>query len=422
MLERRAVPILALLLILIAGCSKKSDRSITTHLTGRAVLLADTIIPGPPTGIALDAKINGRSTPLPGVPVQGFSSILHQAENRYLVLQDNGFGTLANIPDFPFHCFHLTIELAINSKTRGKVTLEDQTFITDPNHHIADAPENGQLTGAHLDPESFVRLQDGSFWIGEEFGPSLVHVDSLGHVLAPPVDIPVVPDLAPFSRDLKTLMTPDHPILRHEAEASHLANMPRSGGIEGLALTPDGAFIYASVEKAMIEDPSRNRRVILQFNPANQKFTGNYHLYQVDAPNVSIASMEAMGSSRMLLLERDSGEGMEAIYKRIYEVDFNDKGPDGTLNKKLVCDLMKIRDKVGLTTVEDGAIGLGTHYSFPYVTPECLLSLANRTILVANDNNYPLSSGRRPPNTPDDNEFIRLRLDHKLKLDKKPRP
>ncbi len=75
---------------------------------------------------------------------------------------------------------------------------------------------------------------------------------------------------------------------------------------------------------------------------------------------------------------------------------------------------MDIADSHGLTREESGAIGLGPQYSFPYVTPECLVVIDDRTLLVANDNNYPMSVGRRPPDTPDDNEFILLRLPRSL--------
>lgn len=414
MLNRHATALLASALVLLGGCGG-NDREVTTLLTGRAVLPADTIIPGPPVGRALETEINGRRLPLPGVPVQGFSSIIRQSGDRYLVLQDNGFGTLANSPDVPLQWFHLKVEWAEDSTSQSQVTLLNRTLITDPKHFLSDVPDDGRLTGAHLDPESFVRIVDGSFWIGDEFGPSLVHVDSLGQILEPVVDIPVVEELVQFSRGHDILMTPDHPDLRHQAEADQLANLPRSGGIEGLAITPDGNLIYASVEKAMIEDPSRRRRVILQFDPRASAFTTEYRLYKVDAPDVSIASLEAVSASRLLVLERDSGEGINAVIKRVYQVDLDNTLPDGTLDKTLVCDLMNIKDRKGLTTMEDGAIGLGSHYSFPYVTPECLLILDKHHLMVVNDNNYPMSCGRRPPRTPDDNEFIRLHLEHSLK-------
>jgi len=327
------------------------------------------------------------------------------------VLQDNGFGTLANSPDVPLQWFHFRLNMTGDAEAPGSVELENVTFITDPQLHLVESPPGGRLTGAHLDPESFVGLDDGTFWIGDEFGPALIHVNAQGQVMSPAVDIPVVPELQSYGRGLQILMTPDHPSLRHQAEADHMANLPRSGGIEGLALTPDGNFIYASVEKAMVEDPTRTRRVILQFDPATGAFTGQYKLYQVDGPDVSIASLEAVNNTVMLVLERDGGEGEKALIKRIYRVDLD----DDVLTKTLACDLMDIHDDSGFTSLEDGAIGLGPSYSFPYVTPECLLVLDDHTLLVVNDNNYPMSSGRRPPHTPDDNEFIRLHLEQSLR-------
>jgi hypothetical protein len=400
----------ATLLVFFTGCGKNEDATLSTQLVGRAILPAHTIIPGPMVGRVLDPEINGVSLPFNGVPVQGFSSIIPISNDQYFILQDNGFGTLANSPDVPLQWFHFSLDLNEDPEISSSVELENVTFITDPRLHLMDTPPGGRLTGAHLDPESFVRLFDGTLWIGDEFGPALIHVDSLGHVMGPAVDIPVVPELQSYGRSSDILMTPDHPLLRHQAEADHLANLPRSGGIEGLALTPDGKFIYASVEKAMVEDPSRTRRVILQFDPSTGSFTGQYKLYQVDAPDVSIASLEAVSNTVMLVLERDSGEGKEAIIKRIYKIDLAEDIP----TKVLVCDLMDICDDAGFTKVEDGAVGLGPNYSFPYVTPECLAVLDNQTLLVVNDNNYPMSSGRRPPHTPDDNEFIVLHLEHPL--------
>ena len=60
------------------------------------------------------------------------------------------------------------------------------------------------------------------------------------------------------------------------------------------------------------------------------------------------------------------------------------------------------------------AVALGNPYGFPYVTPECLAVIDAHTLLVANDNNYPMSAGRRPSETPDDNEIILLKLDEPL--------
>ncbi|CAL9475679.1 hypothetical protein SUDANB95_02913 [Actinosynnema sp. ALI-1.44] len=48
------------------------------------------------------------------------------------------------------------------------------------------------FTGADLDVESMLRLPDGSYWMGDEFDPYLLHFDRAGRLLAPPVPTPGV--------------------------------------------------------------------------------------------------------------------------------------------------------------------------------------------------------------------------------------
>lgn len=416
MLHPRRFLLVAILMMVFAGCrsGQNDSRRPLVSLTGRAILPADTILPGPAVGKALDSEINGRSLPLPGIPVQGFSSIIPLGKSQFLVLQDNGFGTMANSPDVPLMIDRFEIHFSTQKGMPDKVRLLESLFISDPHHFLAETPADGSLTGAYLDPESLVRLDDGTFWIGDEFGPALVHLDSLGQVLGPAVDVPLVPELRSFGRGHAILMSPDHPDLRHQAEAGQEANLPRSGGLEGLGRTGDGRFLYASVEKALVEDPDRQRRIILQFDTTEGAFTGRHALYRVDAADVSIASLEMLNDQTLLIMERDSAEGNQARIKRIYRADFHHHLADGTLEKTLVCDLLDIQDRKKLTTAEAGAVGLGADYAFPYITPEGLAVLDDETLLVVNDNNYPLSCGRRPPHTPDDNEFIRLHLEHPL--------
>ena len=63
---------------------------------------------------------------------------------------------------------------------------------------------------------------------------------------------------------------------------------------------------------------------------------------------------------------------------------------------------------------QPGTVGLGDPFAFPFQTIESLLVLDRRTLLVANDNNLPFSSGRRP-GAPDDNELIKIRLARPLR-------
>ena len=52
-------------------------------------------------------------------------------------------------------------------------------------------------------------------------------------------------------------------------------------------------------------------------------------------------------------------------------------------------------------------------FRFPFTTIEDVIQLDDRTLGVLNDNNFPFSSGRTP-GLPDNNEFITIRLSHKL--------
>jgi len=400
-------------LLLLSACQ---DSPSHATLTGHLVLPADTFTPGPAVGAALPPEINGRQLPLTSPPVQGFSSLVKLPDDHWLALQDNGFGTLANSPDFPLQFFELDLDFP-----NDKVKVIGVTAITDPNGLLgfphAHQHDQGALYGNDLDPESCVRLNDGTLWIGDEFGPFLLPVDADGKVLGPAVPIPVIFQLADHARGTTVLRTPDHPDLRHlatEEERLAAANLPRSGGIEGLARTPDGSRLYASVEKPMLDDPIKDRRVILEFDPAQATFTGRSWLYRTDDPGVSIASLEAYSSTVLLVLERDGDQGAEAVIKRIYRIDLEDADPAGYLHKTLVCDLLDIADPAGITSAAPGIVGFGPVFSFPFVTPECLVILDDHTLMVANDNNYPFSTGRRPPSTPDDNEFARLQLPRSL--------
>ena len=407
---------IAIILVLAAtvtllGCSPAETPTRGVELSGRAILAADTFADGPPVGRFLAAEINGRKTPFASVPVQGFSSLVRAGrdnQNGYIGLSDNGFGSQANSGDVPLRWYRLGIDLAAGTVTvRGHVDLNDSLRV---------------LTGADFDPESLVRLDDGTFWIGEEFGPFLLHVDGAGRLLAAPVSVPVPEALRPHARGRDHLRSPDHPELAglaDDAAKLRAANLPRSGGVEGLARNRDGTLLYVAVEKALLDDPERDRRLILAFDTQRGVFTNRHWYYRMDRADLSIASIEAFGADLLLVTERDEEEGHAAEVKRIYRVRLGHLDrpghPDaadaaGYLRKELVCDLLHIADPRGISSAEPGALGLGDPFSFPFVTPECLLILDARTLLVANDNNYPMSTGRRPPDTPDDSEFIQLSL------------
>ena len=47
-----------------------------------------------------------------------------------------------------------------------------------------------QIYGSISDPESMQRTSNGDIWIGDEFGPYLLHFSADGVLLSPPISLP----------------------------------------------------------------------------------------------------------------------------------------------------------------------------------------------------------------------------------------
>jgi hypothetical protein len=218
-------------------------------LAGRAVLPAATLAPGPPAGTLLPpGVVNGITFPLPSQPVQGFSSVIDgRHPGEYLAMPDNGFGAKANSADFLIRAYYIRPEFKTAHGGTGSVAVGDYISFRDPGHHfgftIVNENSPGRLlTGADIDPESLQRDHNGELWVGDEFGPWILHFSAHGVLLDPPFPIPGV-------------RSPNNPGLGGQPPTQ-----PNSRGFEGMAITPDGKNLYAILEGAKIGDPDQNRR------------------------------------------------------------------------------------------------------------------------------------------------------------------
>ncbi|MFF3457283.1 esterase-like activity of phytase family protein [Streptomyces sp. NPDC002730] len=155
-----------------------------------------------------------------------------------------------------------------------------------------------------LDTEGIVRAADGSFWLADEYGPSLVHVSARGRVLAR-----YVPE------GLK-LTGAGYPVV--EALPGILLQRKTNRGFEGLTQLPGGDLVLAvqsplSVPDANAGEASRNAR-LLRFSPRKRAVTAEY-AYRFDAVDVvdpseddtselKISSVVAIGRDSLLVQER----------------------------------------------------------------------------------------------------------------------
>jgi glycerophosphoryl diester phosphodiesterase len=372
-------------------------RVVQPTLVERATLSADFIAPGPPSG-AMATPANGRTGPFPGQVIPGFSGMIDNGDGTFWAMPDNGFGAKNNSADFLLRLYRIRPDWETSRGGAGAIEVGNFISLRDPDRHIPFPIVNGDtaerlLTGADFDIESVVRMPDGTFWIGEEFGPFLLHLSATGRLLAPPVEFP----------DGKS---PANPFL----QPGETPRVRSSRGFEAMAASRDGRTLYPIVEGSFTDDPVLRRRFIYEFDTGTGSYTGRTWQYETDTDNNVIGDAFTLGDGRILLIERDDFEGPASVTKRLYEIDLRRTDGDGFVDKELVVDLLRIAnpDEIGVEA-SPGAFGVGDPFSFPLQSVEVVLQLADGRILVGNDNNYPGSNGR-VPGTPDDTEMIVLDL------------
>lgn len=366
-------------------------------LDGRAKLSALYQAPGPDSGKdAFDG--NGQTHPFKGQVIPGFSGIIEKGDGQFYALPDNGFGSKENSSDFLLRIYTVkpnweTADTAKDPKDTGGIEVLDYVSLKDPNNKISwdivnNDTEDRLLTGADFDPESFVQAADGTFWVGEEFGPYILHVDKDGTLLDAPYAYP----------DVKS---PSNPTLGAEEKP----NLRNSKGFEAMAT--DGRYLYPIFEGYLDEATDKRVRVISQFDTETGKYTGKTWDYLAEDDDALIGDAFLTKDGRLLMLERDDFLGSEAQLKKVFEVkDFADAKAGSTLQKDLMADLLNIANPGKIGMVSDArAYGVGDPFQFALLSVETIIQLEDGRYLTALDNNFPGDDGRYR-GKPDDTEMI----------------
>lgn len=366
-------------------------------LDGRAKLSALYQAPGPDSGKdAFDG--NGQTHPFKGQVIPGFSGIIEKGDGQFYALPDNGFGSKKNSSDFLLRIYTVkpnweTADTAKDPKDTGGIEVLDYVSLKDPNNKISwdivnNDTEDRLLTGADFDPESFVQAADGTFWVGEEFGPYILHVDKDGTLLDAPYAYP----------DVKS---PSNPTLGAEEKP----NLRNSKGFEAMAT--DGRYLYPIFEGYLDEATDKRVRVISQFDTETGKYTGKTWDYLAEDDDALIGDAFLTKDGRLLMLERDDFLGSEAQLKKVFEVkDFADAKAGSTLKKDLMADLLNIANPGKIGMVSDArAYGVGDPFQFALLSVETIIQLEDGRYLTALDNNFPGDDGRYR-GKPDDTEMI----------------
>ena len=139
---------------------------------------------------------------LKGNPYRVFSGVQFAPNNTGALwfLSDNGFGTQENSSDYLLRIYQVDPSFTGIEGGDGSIEVEDFIQLADPNSLIEfdivnEGNEERLLTGADFDIESFVIDDSGDIWVGEEFGPYLLHFNSEGELLEAPIPTPNVSSL-----------------------------------------------------------------------------------------------------------------------------------------------------------------------------------------------------------------------------------
>lgn len=378
--------------------------ALVAVLEGFAVLPAGELAPGPASGQFIEPPA-GIATPFRGQPVQGISAIEQGPDGSWLALVDNGFGSRANSADFLLRIYALELDFRTAQGGSGGVRVngfinladpgrriphpltadQEQVFVDGAGHPVDPSITSQQLlTGADLDPESMLRAPDGSFWIGDEFGPWLLHFDADGTLLE-----------APFAVD--GLSAPEY---------ATTPTLPSSRGFEGLAVSHDWTTLYPMLEGSLPDQPGL--LAIFAFDLSSRSFLpggaqGWAHRYRLQHADHVIGAFRIFEGTRGVVLERDREQGGKARFKKVITVDLEAFDRQGVLAGEVLVDLLEIADPHDLDG--DGSIT----FRFPHGTIESIAPAGEGRWLLVNDNNHPFGRARDPAQ-PDATEFILLRV------------
>ena len=176
-----------------------------------------------------------------------------------------------------------------------------------------------------------------------------------------------------------------------------------------MAISPNGKFLYAALEGPTVADNAVDPllRYIFEFSIKDEEFTGRTWQYHVENTANLVADMDALDRHHLVLIERDAGSGVTALFRNVYEIDLRDVDAAGFVEKKVrrrpdarSPTRSSCRSPRSIPATSDSATRSG---SCANPSRRSTTSDDDR-IMIGCDNNLP-NKGRNP-NLADDNEFI----------------
>ena len=255
----------------------------------------------------------------------------------------------------------------------------------DPSGLVITADPDG------IDSEGLALANDGTFWVSDEYGPHIVHLDAKGKTIE---------RINPFGTGTGGRKIPLVFALRRP-----------NRGMEGLAITPDNTTLVGAMQSPL-DNPTTtigrasNVNRLLSLNIA----TGvtRQFVYEVDAPGNYISEIQALTATTFMVIERDAnfpGGSPAATTKRIYKIDIGKatdvSDPANSANGKMfggkVLEALTAAERVsnGITPATKSLVYdlLTLPGGYPHDKLEGVTLIGKDLLVVSNDDDFGITDG-----------------------------
>ena len=269
-----------------------------------------------------------------------------------------------------------------------------------------------------LDSEGLVALKDGSFWISDEYGPWLVHLNKHGRI---------VERIGPFpgKKSLPKVLALRRP----------------NRGMESLTVTPDGKTLVGLMQNPVdnpdtaIRKTSRLNRLVV-FDPRTG--ASKQYAYMLDATSAVVSEIAAVTNHTFIVSERDQlfpGDPKSpSKLKRIYKIDIAQatdvSDPADDINGKRIDE--KTLEQLNEAELKDAGIVAVTKElvvdllalpgGYPHDKSEGLAVINDTMIAVSNDDDFGIvpdgKGGIAPKRLPGANDMVDTNRIYFIKLER----
>ncbi len=307
------------------------NRRIAVLAATVTTLLAGTAMAASNTQLVNSLVIPGNTTDLSGLTPSGantdqfgfFSDLYYDRNaNVYYALSDRGPG--GGLLSYPTRVSQFTLDVSPTTGAISNFAITKTILFKTPqgNFYNGQNPlllnSSNQILGLSFDPEGFVVSRSGTFFVADEYGPSLYEFDQNGTLL-------------------RALTTPANLQPKNSSGTLQYTGTPATGrqdnrGFEGVTISPDGSKLYAIMQDPLQQEGnpdgrrSRNLRIVefdvASGNPGRQFIYQLQPLAEINGPaadplvpqfgqnaqgrNIGASAIFALNDHEFLVLERDN--------------------------------------------------------------------------------------------------------------------